>query len=155
MSGESTTLSTAQEQDELFAATADSSFVFWTKFRLQGRLLWRILICVTAASAKSEFQRKWAESKTSIPSFLRETAQLLIAAAWHYSAISNWKCQYLNLILYETWSNEILKSASLRTDKTILHCTRTVSPFVWLLQNLSPLSLDSSWMPNLLIRGLG
>lgn len=54
-----------------FAATPDFSFEFGTKFRLQGRLLRRILTCVTAASAKSEFQRKQAEKQNFNTFFLQ------------------------------------------------------------------------------------
>lgn len=114
MNGESTTLCTAREQGNffLFFAAAQDFNVFYfhlatlsdlfavcrlrqgehvhgsfesgTNFRLQGRFLRRYLICITAASAKSESQGKQAGKQNKTPCFLRETAQLLAAAVWHY-----------------------------------------------------------------------
>lgn len=45
------------------------SFESGTKFRLQGRFLRRHLICVTAASAKSESQRKQSGKQNFNPLF--------------------------------------------------------------------------------------
>lgn len=111
MNGESTTLCAAQEQEkllfvQLFRTTVCfiftplhflisvyrlwqrmyvlGSFEPWTKFRLQGRFLRRYVMCVTAASVKSESQRKQAIKQNLDPLFLRETGQLLAAAAWRY-----------------------------------------------------------------------
>lgn len=104
------------------------SFESGTKFRLQGRFLRRHLICVTAASAKKWIPEKaiWKAKLQPLVSSGKQQNYWLQQCGIA-SVISNWKCQYLNLILYKTGSNKIPKSASLGTNKPILHCTRRAS----------------------------
>lgn len=157
MNGESTTLCAAREQDKLFffcsysglqCGLFSSCCTFWSlrcsQVVAKGACSWQFWVWDKIQTAGQVSQKtpnlcysckckKWIPEKA----VWKAKLQPLVSSGKQHnywlqqcgiaSVISNWKCQYLNLILYKTGSNKIPKSPSLGTNKPILHCTRRAS----------------------------
>lgn len=139
MNSEPTTLCAAQEQEklpfvQLFRTTVCfiftplhflisvyrlwqrmyvlGSFEPWTKFRLQGRFLRRYVMCVTAASAKSESQRKQAVKQNFDPLFPQGNrttigcSSVALPLWFQIESISTWNQYYVKFGLMK-FSNQL------------------------------------------------
>lgn len=100
-------------------------FWVWDKIQTSGRVSWKTPNLCHRCKCKKWIPKKagWKAELQHLVSSGKQHNYWLQRCGITF-VISNWKCRYLNPVLYKTWSNELPKSASLGTDKPILHCTR-------------------------------